>query len=319
MSPVMPCQRDGQSGFKWGPAGVCFTGADARDRAAAVGRAIHAQRGDVRRALEAGEVAEIEKAIGALSPNAFVEFSALLPVACCDKCLDGETAGCTMLGKQTSQQAQTVIFSTEESPGDVNGGNGWTARAAAAWLRDHDFRAGTPDRPDSGTQLRYRQFDPDRCRGRFQTLTRNFPSGISVVACSAEVQRSLDLAFDVRKVDGERGLVFGWASVAERDGMLVVDHEGDTIFPEDLEAATYEFVKSARVASDSHRPESIGAGTLVECMCFTKEKQAALGIQLDRVGTWVGFELHDPELRRATREGDRLMFSIGGSGYREEA
>jgi HK97 family phage prohead protease len=39
----MKCQKDDESGWKWGESGVCFTGSNGRNRAAAVGRAIHAQ------------------------------------------------------------------------------------------------------------------------------------------------------------------------------------------------------------------------------------------------------------------------------------
>lgn len=40
----MKCQKDGKPGWKWGEHGVCFIGPNGRSRAAAVGRAIHAQR-----------------------------------------------------------------------------------------------------------------------------------------------------------------------------------------------------------------------------------------------------------------------------------
>ena len=42
--PVMECTKNGKRGHKWGDAGVCFTGADSRERAGAVGRAIQAQK-----------------------------------------------------------------------------------------------------------------------------------------------------------------------------------------------------------------------------------------------------------------------------------
>ena len=44
--PLMKCQKDGKDGWKWGKGGVCFTGPGGRSRAAAVGRAIHAQGGN---------------------------------------------------------------------------------------------------------------------------------------------------------------------------------------------------------------------------------------------------------------------------------
>jgi len=40
--PVMPCQRDGKSGFKWGESGFCYLGPTAKAKAARQGAAIHA-------------------------------------------------------------------------------------------------------------------------------------------------------------------------------------------------------------------------------------------------------------------------------------
>jgi len=45
--PVQDCSKDGKSGKKFGPSGVCFTGPDAAARAAAVGRAIEAQKAEL--------------------------------------------------------------------------------------------------------------------------------------------------------------------------------------------------------------------------------------------------------------------------------
>jgi len=122
--------------------------------------------------------------------------------------------------------------------------------------------------------------------------------------------------FDVRKTVGDK--VFGWASVNEDEGALVWDHEDDGILSQDLEPATYDFVKNARVATDSHDPETLGAAVLIESMFFSKDKQTALGIDLGRVGWWVGFQISDPELVAKVASGERLMFSIGGKARRED-
>jgi len=120
--------------------------------------------------------------------------------------------------------------------------------------------------------------------------------------------------FEVAKVDEEQGLVFGWASIAEQGGTLVVEAEGDVIEPQELEKGAYGFVRNARVASDSHRSETVGVGVLVESMFFSKEKQEILGVDVP-VGWWVGFQIDDPEMRHSIREeGGHQMFSIGGSG-----
>lgn len=42
--PIEKCQRDGKSGYRWGKAGVCYTGSDAKRRAEIQGKAIEASK-----------------------------------------------------------------------------------------------------------------------------------------------------------------------------------------------------------------------------------------------------------------------------------
>jgi hypothetical protein len=42
--PVMRCKKDGKSGWKFGKSGKCFTGKDAKKKAAEQGRAIKASQ-----------------------------------------------------------------------------------------------------------------------------------------------------------------------------------------------------------------------------------------------------------------------------------
>jgi len=132
-------------------------------------------------------------------------------------------------------------------------------------------------------------------------------------------EQSFRTSFQVKKIDDELGIVFGWASVSEQaDGSLVFDHEGDAIFPEELEKAAYQFNLEARRATDSHDIETLGAGDLVESMVFTKDKQDQLGISVP-VGWWVGFHVGDEDMRKQIRDtGERAMFSIGGTALRTE-
>lgn len=120
----------------------------------------------------------------------------------------------------------------------------------------------------------------------------------------------------IQKVDDDRREVFGWFSVVEEDGHLVVDEHGDTIEPAELEQAAYDFNLFARTAGQQH--ERVGVGTLIESMVFTKEKQAALGIDLGLVGWWGGFHITDDATWQAIKTGTAPMFSIGGQGIREE-
>lgn len=111
----------------------------------------------------------------------------------------------------------------------------------------------------------------------------------------------------------EQRLVFGWASVIEENGQSVVDSQGDVISEADLEKAFYGFAQDFRVAGEMH--ERYDAGEMVECMVFTREKQAALGIDLKKIGAWVGFRVSE-KIFDKVKSGEYRAFSIGGSGNR---
>jgi cation transport regulator ChaB len=122
----------------------------------------------------------------------------------------------------------------------------------------------------------------------------------------------IDMMFEVAKADADQNLVFGWLSVATKGNDLVVDTEGHVIRPEVLERAAYDFVVKSRLAGEMHRRIGIGNG-LVESMMFTEEKQKALGIDLGKVGLWVGFRVDDEAFAKV-KDGTYRAFSLGGTG-----
>ena len=122
--------------------------------------------------------------------------------------------------------------------------------------------------------------------------------------------------FAVMKMDPDQCLIFGWASVIERDGIAIIDKQGDIIPAEELEKAAYDFVLYSREHDDLHNGGP--TGRCVESMVFTIDKQQALGVDLGKVGWWVGFKVDDPALWEAHKRGERPEFSIGGSAYRQQ-
>lgn len=129
----------------------------------------------------------------------------------------------------------------------------------------------------------------------------------------------------IGKVDTDRRLVFGWLYVTKRaDGTAVVDHSGETVAIEDLEAATYDFALRSRKAGEMHGKGADGAarqvGRLAECVCFTPEKKRALGIPDGTVpdGTWVGFKIDDDAAWAAVKSGRYKMLSLGGRAVRRD-
>lgn len=127
--------------------------------------------------------------------------------------------------------------------------------------------------------------------------------------------------FTITKSDNDKQYVFGWASVAKlADGTEVSDLEGDVITPDEIEKAAYEHVLDFRSTGEKHDPGLRAKGNLIESCVFTKEKQEAIGIPLGKIpeGWWCGYHITDQEAWAKIKSGEYKMFSVEGSGEREE-
>ncbi len=121
----------------------------------------------------------------------------------------------------------------------------------------------------------------------------------------------------IAKVDADRRLVFGWASVAKlADGSDVVDAEGDVISPDDLETAAYDFVLKFREANTMHDGPS--TARLVESFVSTPDKLVKMGLPADALPSalWVGFKVDDDAAWEGIKSGAYSAFSIEGRGTR---
>ncbi len=122
------------------------------------------------------------------------------------------------------------------------------------------------------------------------------------------------------KLDNDKRLAFGWASVVEKNGLPVVDRQGDYISAEDMEEAAYRYVLSSRIGGDMHK--RVGASPhqvsdMVESIVFTPDKCEAMGISKSMAGRWwVGFKIHDEDTWQLVKKGQRAGFSIHGRGKR---
>jgi hypothetical protein len=127
---------------------------------------------------------------------------------------------------------------------------------------------------------------------------------------------------DFAKVETAKRQVFGWLYVArDKSGAQVVDHSGETISVEELEKASYNFVLGARVAGENHTKANgkvAGVGRLIECVVFTPEKRAAMGIPEGHVpdGTWVGFKIDSDAAWQGVVSGRYKMLSLGGKAIK---
>ena len=123
-------------------------------------------------------------------------------------------------------------------------------------------------------------------------------------------------SLEVAKMDEDKRLVFGWASVIENDdGSPLEDLQGDVIKMEELESAAYRFVLDSRKAGEMH-DRTEGIGRLVESFVVTPEKAEALGMTR-KGGWWVGFKIDDDSTWEQVKKGTFRMFSIGGKARRE--
>ncbi|MGH7089367.1 MAG: XkdF-like putative serine protease domain-containing protein, partial [Stellaceae bacterium] len=123
--------------------------------------------------------------------------------------------------------------------------------------------------------------------------------------------------------DLAQGLVWGWASVIEKNGETITDHQDDQISEGELLKAAHDFMTNARTGGVMHlyrkdAPHTpLKGGDVVESVVFTHDMQKALGIDLGKVGWLIGYHITDPAVRKAVASGQLKSFSIGGKGVRE--
>lgn len=213
---------------------------------------------------------------------------------------------------------QSVLFDREH----------WTEERARAWLEEHDYITGGLDETEE--RLRFRQYDPDdRFRYRTQdieregvSLVQGFPkgsrpkgivgrllSGESVSVLAPKDSPLLRFRVKVEKLDEERRVAYGWASVIEEGGEEVVDYDREIITEDDLVSYVHKFKLGGYGGKVMHAGERVSE--LVESLVFTKDIQRALGIDLGKVGWWVGFQ-YEPKTWSRVKSGELPMFSLRG-------
>ena len=127
---------------------------------------------------------------------------------------------------------------------------------------------------------------------------------------------NISFAGTISKVDDEKHQVFGWANLISKDGVALSDSQGDELSADELEKTAYEFVSKVRNLGVMHKAK--GLGTLIESLVLTKEKAAAMGIELPNgnEGWWTGFQVTDPGTWDRVKKGELREFSIHGVGIR---
>ena len=121
----------------------------------------------------------------------------------------------------------------------------------------------------------------------------------------------------IQKANLEQRLVYAWVSVIEENGVPVVDHDGDVIEEQELQKAIHDFMRYYRAGKEMHKQDS-WVSEVVEMTVFTKDVQAALGIDLGKVGAFACFKVWDDAVWEKVKSGEYTAFSIGGTAERVE-
>ena len=121
---------------------------------------------------------------------------------------------------------------------------------------------------------------------------------------------------ELKKVDKDKKVAYGWAYVSKVEDSQVVDHSGQTWEIDDVRHTAHQFVTDCRTGGEMHITK--GGATLVESIVLTKDVQSALGIDLKKEGWFVGFRIEDDVLLERVEKGELVMFSIGGVGLEEK-
>lgn len=153
--------------------------------------------------------------------------------------------------------------------------------------------------------------------GRRKKKTRKFSDFVDALSKSvdvAEESASWSFPVEIAKSDDELRVVYGWASMSKEGDDHVVDLQGDKIAVPDLVKAAHEYVTNFRDGGDLHT--TLGIGKVVESIVLTPEVQKALGIDLGKVGWFIGMKVDDDGVWKRVKSGELKAFSIGGSGSR---
>jgi hypothetical protein len=120
----------------------------------------------------------------------------------------------------------------------------------------------------------------------------------------------------VTKMDDEKRIVYGFASVISKNGEPIVDRQGDIISAEELEKAASDFMLNSRVGKTLHSGEP--TTTIIHSFPMTNEIKKAYQIESPYEAWLIAVKVHDDETWAMVKRGELKDFSIGGSATRRE-
>jgi len=162
------------------------------------------------------------------------------------------------------------------------------------------------DFPDQAQRFAFCSSQFERAQKGIKNLWYNSPM----------TEQNTVMAGEITKLNDELRVAYGWFSVIEEGGKAVVDSQGDVIKADTLVKAVHDFVIDSRASKVMHRGRRVG--DIVETLVLTKDVQAALGIDLGRVGWFGAMKFRDDDAWIRVKSGELRAFSIGGMGTRSE-
>jgi len=115
---------------------------------------------------------------------------------------------------------------------------------------------------------------------------------------------------NVIKADDEQRIVWGWAYVSTEDGKLLVDSQGDSIEPVEMEKMATSFMTDVRKAKAMHQGEVVGE--FIHSLPMTNDLMKAFDIYSDREGWIVAMKVYSDKVWADVKSGKLPMMSIGG-------
>ena len=120
----------------------------------------------------------------------------------------------------------------------------------------------------------------------------------------------------VTKMDDEKRIVYGYASVISKNGEPIVDRQGDVISADELEKAASEFMLGARSGKTMHKGEA--TTTIIHSFPMTNETKKAYQIESPYEAWLIAVKVHDDDTWEKVKAGTLKDFSIGGMATRRE-
>lgn len=153
----------------------------------------------------------------------------------------------------------------------------------------------------------------------FQEVKENWADSVT-----EKVGKEKVLKAEVKKVDEELGIVFGWAIISNIEGKPYVDTQGDHIPENAMLKAAARFMEGSRVAGNMHRQISpIGdrverIGTVIFSFPLTTEISKKMGIKTKQTGLMLGMKVDSAAILEKFKSGEYTGFSIGGRRIKDK-